>query len=118
MILLSLAIPLLLGAVSAGAQDFELILAGGRIVDGTGNPWYRADIGIRNGRIAEIGKLSGRTSRRMINLHDQVVSPGFIDMMGASSLPSAGRPAQRRKQTAPGNHDSSRGRGHVRRAAE
>ena len=85
--LLSLSIPLLLGAVSAGAQDFELILAGGRIVDGTGNPWYRADIGIRNGRIAEIGKLSGRTSRRTINLHDEVVSPGFIDMMGASSLP-------------------------------
>jgi N-acyl-D-amino-acid deacylase len=87
MILLSLVIPLLLGAVSASAQDFELILAGGRIVDGTGNPWYRADIGIRNGRIAEIGKLSGRTSRRIINLHDEVVSPGFIDMMGASSLP-------------------------------
>ena len=55
--LLSLSIPLLLGTVSAGAQDFELILASGRIVDGTGNPWYRADIGIRNGRIADIGQL-------------------------------------------------------------
>src|SRR4029077_4655273 len=85
--LLSLAIPLLVGAISAGGQDVELILAGGRIVDGTGNPWFRADIGIRNGRIAEIGKLSGRTSRRTINLNDEVVSPGFIDMMGASSLP-------------------------------
>src|SRR5205807_4450280 len=78
---------ILLGAASVRAQDFDLILAGGRIVDGTGNPWYRADIGIRNGRITEIGALSGRTGQRTIQLHDQVVSPGFIDMMGASSVP-------------------------------
>jgi N-acyl-D-aspartate/D-glutamate deacylase len=69
------------------AQDFDLLITGGRIVDGGGNPWYRADLGIRNGRIAEIGKLSGRTARRAIDAHDQVVSPGFIDMMGASSVP-------------------------------
>jgi N-acyl-D-aspartate/D-glutamate deacylase len=68
-------------------QDFDLILAGGRIVDGAGNPWYRADIGIRGGRIAEIGKLSARTARRTIKVDGQVVSPGFIDMMGASSVP-------------------------------
>jgi N-acyl-D-amino-acid deacylase len=84
---LSVVLLVLLGAASSLAQDFDLILVGGRIVDGTGNPWYRADIGIRNGRIAEIGELSTRTSQRSIQLHDQVVSPGFIDMMGASSVP-------------------------------
>lgn len=75
-------------AVSAlEAQEFDLIIAGGRIVDGTGNPWYRGDIGIREGRIAEIGKLAGRPARRTIEVHDSVVSPGFIDMMGGSSVP-------------------------------
>ena len=77
----------LLAAATLPAQEFDLIVAGGRVVDGTGNPWYRADIGIRDGRIAEIGKLTGRPARRTIEVHDRVVSPGFIDMMGASSLP-------------------------------
>ena len=76
-----------LTAAALPAQDFELVLAGGRIVDGQGNPWYRADIGIRQGRIAEIGKLTGRKATRVIEVLGQVVSPGFIDMMGASSLP-------------------------------
>ncbi len=83
----SLALLALFGITFAGAQELDLIVSGGRIVDGTGNPWYRADIGIRNGRIAEIGTLSNRTGKRTIQLHDEVVSPGFIDMMGASSLP-------------------------------
>ncbi len=78
---------LFLAAACLSAQDFDLVLAGGRIVDGSGNPWYRADIGIRSGRIAEIGRLSGRSARRTIKVNDHVVSPGFIDMMGASSVP-------------------------------
>jgi N-acyl-D-amino-acid deacylase len=84
---LSLVLFVFLGISSCRAQGFDLILAGGRIVDGSGNPWYRADIGIRDGRIAGIGKLSDRASHRTINVHDQVVSPGFVDMMGASSVP-------------------------------
>jgi N-acyl-D-amino-acid deacylase len=72
---------------SLAGQDFDLIVAGGRIVDGQGNAWYRADIGIRDGRIAEIGKLTSRRAGRVIEVHDQVVSPGFIDMMGNSSEP-------------------------------
>ncbi|MDQ6665519.1 MAG: D-aminoacylase [Acidobacteriota bacterium] len=89
---LTLAFLPLLASASL-ARDFDLIVAGGRIVDGMGNPWYRAGIGIRNGRIAEIGTLAGRTARRTIQIHDQVVSPGFIDMMGASSLPLLDDPA-------------------------
>ncbi|MGI8991899.1 MAG: N-acyl-D-amino-acid deacylase family protein [Bryobacteraceae bacterium] len=88
---IKVAFLLALGAVSLPAQDFDLgfdlIVAGGRVVDGMGNPWYRADIGIRNGRIAGIGKLANRKARRTIQIRDQVVSPGFIDMMGTSSLP-------------------------------
>ena len=78
---------LLLTAQWLAAQDFDLLVTGGRIVDGSGNPWYRADLGIRGGRIAEIGKLVGRPAKRTIDVHGQVVSPGFVDMMGASSVP-------------------------------
>ncbi len=69
------------------AQDFDLILQGGRIVDGMGNPWFRADLGIRNGKIATIGDLKGRGATQIVALHDLIVSPGFFDMMAGSSIP-------------------------------
>lgn len=82
---LSASILFLLATLSA--QQLDLIVSNGRIVDGQGNPWYRADIGIRGGRIVEIGKLAGRTAKRTIDAKEQIVSPGFIDMMGATSVP-------------------------------
>jgi len=75
------------------SEDLDLILAGGRIVDGTGNPWYRADLGIRDGVVVEIGKLEGRKASRVIRVDDQVVAPGFIDMMGGGSLALVRDPA-------------------------
>lgn len=69
------------------AQDFDILIRGGRVVDGSGNPWYSADLGLRNGRIAEIGALSQRSARKVITLHGEVVAPGFIDMMGTNSIP-------------------------------
>src|SRR5207253_10522489 len=58
------------------AQDFDVILQNGRVVDGMGNPWYRADVGIRDGKIAAIGDLHGRDARRTLALNEQVVAPG------------------------------------------
>ena len=83
---------LLAGCLLPG-QDFDLLLTGGRVVDGSGNPWYRADIGIRNGRIAEIGRLANRKAKRTIAVNGQVIAPGFVDMMGATSLPLLLEPA-------------------------
>jgi N-acyl-D-amino-acid deacylase len=54
-------------------------LANGRVVDGSGNPWFRADVGIRNGQIGAVGHLAGAEARRTLDVRDQVVSPGFID---------------------------------------
>lgn len=65
--------------------DFDLVIAGGRIVDGTGAPWYRADVGIRGDRIAAIGDL-GEGGRTRINADRLVVAPGFIDMLGQSEF--------------------------------
>jgi N-acyl-D-amino-acid deacylase len=69
------------------AQSFDLLLTNGRIVDGMGNSWYRADLGIRAGTIAEIGNLQGSSAARTIDVGGQVIAPGFIDMMGSTSTP-------------------------------
>jgi N-acyl-D-amino-acid deacylase len=58
---------------------FDLVLTGGRVVDGTGNPWYRADVGVRGDRIAAVGALDRAEARRRIDVRDRVVAPGFID---------------------------------------
>src|SRR5260370_7297814 len=57
---------------------FDLLIKNGTIVDGTGRPGYRADLGVANGRVAEIGKLSG-PAQRTIDAADLIVAPGFID---------------------------------------
>jgi len=61
-------------------NDFDIIIRGGRIVDGTGSGAYRADVGIKDGRITEIGKLPDGKSGRIINAEGMVVAPGFIDI--------------------------------------
>jgi dihydroorotase/N-acyl-D-amino-acid deacylase len=63
---------------------FDLIFAGGRVVDGTGAPWVRADVGISGDRIAVVGNLSGAAAKRRIDATNLVVAPGFIDMLGQS----------------------------------
>lgn len=62
------------------ARHFDLIVRGGRVLDGTGNPWFRADIGVVDGRIAALGNLAGATADREIDATGRYVSPGFIDI--------------------------------------
>jgi N-acyl-D-aspartate/D-glutamate deacylase len=79
-----LALLLLCVPAAFAATDYDLIIEHGRIVDGTGAPWYAADVGIRAGRIAAIGRLKDATAARRINAEGKVVAPGFIDMLGQS----------------------------------
>jgi N-acyl-D-amino-acid deacylase len=62
------------------AQTYDVIIRGGHVIDGAGNPWINADIGIRAGHIARIGRLEGAQAARVIDATGQVVAPGFIDM--------------------------------------
>jgi N-acyl-D-amino-acid deacylase len=72
--------------ISAQTQDFDLLIRNGRIIDGTGSPWYSGDIAVRDGRIAAIGALVGARATRTIDASGLVVAPGFIDMLGQSEL--------------------------------
>ncbi len=84
-----LLILLLSFGVSLKAQspaDFDLVIVNGHIVDGTGSPWYSADIGIRDGKISAIGSLSSAARKRTIDAAGKIVAPGFIDMLGQSEM--------------------------------
>lgn len=70
----------------AESSPFDLVIMNGKIVDGTGNPWYYGDIGIRGDRIAVIGKLGGAPAKERIDASGLVVAPGFIDMLGQSEI--------------------------------
>jgi N-acyl-D-amino-acid deacylase len=68
------------------AAILDLVFSGGRVIDGTGAPWFRADVGIRGDTIVAIGDLSKARTRRRIELKDLAIAPGFIDMLGQSEL--------------------------------
>ena len=73
-------------AADAALPTYDLIIEHGRVVDGTGAPWFAADVGIRAGRVAAIGQLGKATAKWRINAAGRVVAPGFIDMLGQSEL--------------------------------
>jgi len=86
-----LAWPLAVGTTPSFAREvaqpaYDLIIEHGRVVDGTGAPWYAADVGIRAGRIVAIGRLDKATARQRIDATGRIVAPGFIDMLGQSEL--------------------------------
>lgn len=73
-------------APPAARDSLDLVIRNGRIIDGTGSPWYAGDVGIRAGRIASIGRLDSVPARRTVDAAGMVVAPGFIDMLGQSEI--------------------------------
>ena len=69
------------------AESFDIVVQGGRVVDGTGAPWYQADIGIRDGIIVEMGRVDSAAAKTVIDATGLIVAPGFIDMMGQTASP-------------------------------
>ena len=65
---------------------FDLVIRGGRVLDGTGSPWHLADIGIRRGKIARLGRLGRSKSDRSIDASGKYVAPGFIDIHTHSDI--------------------------------
>lgn len=82
--MLALQLAALLAA--AAPQKLDLVIEHGRIVDGTGGPWFRGDVGIQGDRIVRMGDLHDAPAKLRIDAHDHFVAPGFIDLLGQSEL--------------------------------
>ena len=67
-------------AAQAQPERFDVVIRNGRVLDGSGNPWVRADLGIRGGRIAAVGSLTTASGALVIDAANQLVTPGFIDV--------------------------------------
>src|SRR5512138_949576 len=67
--------------------QFDIVIHGGRLIDGNGNPWFYGDLAIKDGKIAQIGKIDPEAAARAISAKGYVVTPGFIDMHTHSDQP-------------------------------
>ncbi|HEX9895018.1 MAG TPA: hypothetical protein VGA78_13895, partial [Gemmatimonadales bacterium] len=81
---LLLCVLLVPGSLAGQATDYDLVIRNGRVLDGGGNPWIRADVAIQGGRIVRVGRVTGRGTRE-IDAAGKYVSPGWIDMMDQSA---------------------------------
>ena len=66
--------------LSQNDSDFDLVILNGHILDGSGNPWFIADVGIANGKITEVGKIDPARAKEKIDAKGLIVAPGFIDV--------------------------------------
>jgi N-acyl-D-amino-acid deacylase len=87
-----LAALLAFGAIAGGlllraqAPSYDVLIRGGHVVDGTGNPWLAGDVAIKNGRVAAVGRLPNATASRIVDASGRVVAPGFIDLHTHSDI--------------------------------
>ncbi|WP_419948325.1 N-acyl-D-amino-acid deacylase family protein [Candidatus Palauibacter sp.] len=72
------ALVILAAALPASAQTYDILIRGGRVLDGSGNPWFVADVGIRSEEIVAVGDLAGATADRVVDAAGKYVTPGFI----------------------------------------
>jgi N-acyl-D-aspartate/D-glutamate deacylase len=79
----------LAGAVATAQQAprYDVVIANGSVVDGSGNPWYRADVGIRDGHIVAVGRIDSRNATVLVDAAGKMISPGFIDLHTHSDVP-------------------------------
>src|SRR5207244_11640143 len=70
----------------APSSRFDVLITNGRIVDGTGSPWIRGDVGIVGDRIAAVGRLTGAGAAATLDATNLVVARGFMDLLGQCEL--------------------------------
>ena len=66
--------------LAADSENYDLVITNARIVDGTGNPWFRGSIAVKNGKIARVGQFDSADAKQIIDAKNQIVAPGFIDV--------------------------------------
>jgi N-acyl-D-amino-acid deacylase len=83
----TLGLFILFASCTPAQQPFDVLITGGDVLDGTGTPAVRADVGIRGDRVVEVGSLAGHAASRTIDATGRVVTPGFIDLHTHSEMP-------------------------------
>ena len=94
------ALLVVVAATPARAQrqpPFDVLITRGNVIDGSGNPWFAADVGIRGGKIVAVGKLAGARALRTIDARGRVVTPGFIDIHSHAAEGLESRDVRRRR---------------------
>ncbi|MEO7659666.1 MAG: D-aminoacylase, partial [Pyrinomonadaceae bacterium] len=79
-LIVSIFISSMSGAIAQNVDKFDLVITNARIVDGTGNPWFRGSIAIKDGKIAKVGRVKNADAKQTIDAKGQIVAPGFIDV--------------------------------------
>ena len=65
---------------AADERPYDLVITNARVVDGSGNPWFRADVGVKGGRITRVGRIAASEGARVIDARGRILAPGFIDV--------------------------------------
>lgn len=86
-LIVSLLILLAIGAApfTQTLAPYDVLIRNGRVLDGSGNPWLASDIGVRGGRIVDMGRLGNAPAARVIDARGRTVAPGFIDVHSHAS---------------------------------
>jgi N-acyl-D-amino-acid deacylase len=84
--LLTLAALAFAVANRAEAPQYDLLIVGGHILDGSGSPWFEGSVAVKDGRIVDVGRLTNATARQVIDAKGMVVAPGFIDLHSHSDF--------------------------------
>jgi dihydroorotase/N-acyl-D-amino-acid deacylase len=82
---IGLALPLV-GAGKEKPVEYDVVITGGMIIDGSGSPWYRGDVAIKDGKIADVGRILNPSAKRTIRANGMVLAPGFIDLHSHSDF--------------------------------
>lgn len=70
----------LFNTIITQSQDFDILITGGKVIDGSGNSWFYGDVGIKNGKVAAVGTLNQLSAAKRIDATGLIVAPGFIDV--------------------------------------
>lgn len=82
----------LTSATALAQPRYDIVITGGRVIDGTGTGWYEADVAIDDGKIVAIGRIDAKNAKETIDAKGLIVAPGFVDMMGQTATPMLRRP--------------------------